>query len=183
MFISSEALQALQIMQAELHPNSQTWGFDPNNTISRESLSVYGLFHNIACTPQGRSSLRQMFLRPTLKPSIISQRQRSISSLLRPDNSELLKQAGVILHKLKNIKLAMAQLRKGVNSPTSSTSFDRGIWATIRGFTAQALRLHELAAEFSDTDNIPALCMVSSMALQCLSASALPLSQALTFGH
>lgn len=172
-------MQALQIVQAELHPNSQTWGVDQNSTSSRESLSIYGLFHNIACTPQGRSFLRQIFLRPTLNLSTIAERQRSISILLRPDNTELVKQAGVVLRKLKNVKLALEQLRKGVNSPTSSTSFDRGIWATIRGFAARVLRLRELIGGFSDASNIRTLTVVSLSSHRVSSASTLTLERVL----
>ena len=157
MFISAEAMQALQIVQAELHPNCQIWGVDSSSTSSKESLSVYGLFHKIVCTPQGRSSLRQMFLRPTLKESIIMERQHSISVLLRPENSDLVKHAAIILRRLKNVKLAITQLQKGVNLPASGVSLDRSVWGTIRGFAAQVVKLCMLAADFSDANHIPTL--------------------------
>jgi DNA mismatch repair protein MSH5 len=160
MFISAEAMQALQIVQAELHPNCQTWGVDSSSTSSKESLSVYGLFHKIACTTQGRTSLRQMFLRPTLKASIIMERQRSISLLLRPENFDLVKHAGKILRRLKNVKLAMTHLQKGVNVPASGVSLDRSVWATIKGFAAHVLKLRELASGFSDAKHIPTLSKV-----------------------
>jgi DNA mismatch repair protein MSH5 len=161
MVVSSETMLALQILQSELHPNCQTWGPDLGNSSSKESLSVYGLFHALASTSQGQKILRQMFLRPTQRLSIIAERQRSISSLLRPENSELVKQAIGILRKMKNVKVAVAQLRKGVDSPISSTSFDRGVWATVRGFAAQVLRLRELAGSFMNSEHIVGLCKVS----------------------
>lgn len=160
MFISAEAMQALQIVQAELHPNCQTWGVDSSSTSSKESLSVYGLFHKIACTSQGRSSLRQMFLRPTLKASTIMERQHSISQLLRPENFDLVKDAGTILRKLRNVKLAITHLQKGVNLPASGVSLDRSVWATIRGFAAHVLDLLRLADEFPDAKHIPTLSKV-----------------------
>lgn len=154
MFISPETLLALQIVQSEFHPNTQTWGSEIHNMGSKESLSVYGLFQAFVCTAQGRNALRQIFFRPTLNMSIISERQRSIASLLRSDNSDLVKRAVSILRKIRNVKAATAQLRKGVDSPAFSTSFDRGVWATVRGFAAQALRLREVVGNLHDCEDV-----------------------------
>ena len=177
MLVSSETMLALQIVQSELHPNCQTWGSDLGYSSSKESLSVYGLFHTLACTTQGRNMLRQMFLRPTLNMSIITERQWSISSLLRPENAELVKQAVSTLRKVKNVRVAVAQLRKGVDSPTSSTSFDRGVWATVRGFAAQALRLRELARNFTHGEQIVSLCNVSLYSVPVRTSRAMLLTE------
>lgn len=149
MFVTLETLTSLQIVQSELHPNSQVWGPDPKGNGSKESLSVYGLFHHLASTTQGRTSLRKMFLRPTLNMDIIAERQLTISLFLRPENSDSLQQIGAILRKVKNIKSIIVQLRKGIDSPLTGRSFDKGVWATLRGFAAQTLRLRETVASLS----------------------------------
>ncbi|KAH7326765.1 muts domain V-domain-containing protein [Stachybotrys elegans] len=49
MLVDGDTLLSLQIVQSELHPNSQAWGLSPNGSATKESLSVYGLFHTFAC--------------------------------------------------------------------------------------------------------------------------------------
>ncbi|PHH84495.1 hypothetical protein CDD83_1853 [Cordyceps sp. RAO-2017] len=39
----------------------------------------------------------------------------------------------------------MSQLRKGVSYPSNDCSFNKGVWATLRRFAAQTLKLRELA--------------------------------------
>ena len=154
MFVNSDALLALQIVQTELHPNSQAWGPDLNRGTTKESLSVYGLFHLLACTPQGRSQLRQLFLRPVLDIGIIGERQKTISVLLQPDNAVKLKQATSILHKIRNVRTTITQLRKGIEFPSAGQSFDKGIWATIRLFTAQTLELREVVSSLNGSEGL-----------------------------
>ncbi|KAF5020717.1 hypothetical protein F66182_7279 [Fusarium sp. NRRL 66182] len=143
MFVSADALLSLQILQTELHPNSQAWGTYPNKGNSKESLSVYGLFHHLASTSQGRAQLRQIFLRPLLDMDVISERRKSIEVLLQPDNVDKLSQLTSILRKIRNLRTTFAQLRKGIEFPSAGQSFDKGVWATIQKFTVQALALRE----------------------------------------
>ncbi|KAF5679949.1 DNA mismatch repair MSH5 [Fusarium circinatum] len=154
MYVSTDALLSLQILQTELHPNSQAWGPGANKSNSKESLSVYGLFHHLACTPQGRTQLRQLFLRPLLDLDIISERQRTIAVLLQPDNAEKLAQLASTLRKIRNMRTTLAQLRKGIEFPSAGQSFDRGVWATIQKFTAQALTLREMIGLFNGGSDI-----------------------------
>lgn len=144
MFINTDALQSLQIMPSELRPNSQISGLDPNQRGTNESLSVYGLFHSLACTPQGRSQLRQIFLRPSLDIGLITERQQSISAILRPDNAERLQRITATLRKIRNLRTVMSQLQKGIDYHAPSRSFEKGVWGTIRDFTARALELREI---------------------------------------
>ncbi|KAI1057895.1 hypothetical protein LB506_000013 [Fusarium annulatum] len=154
MYVSTDALLSLQILQTELHPNSQAWGPDANKSNSKESLSVYGLFHHLACTPQGRTQLRQLFLRPLLDLDIISERQRTIAVLLQPDNADKLAQSTSTLRKVRNMRTTLAQLRKGIEFPSAGQSFDRGVWATIQKFTTQALTLREIIGLFNGGSDI-----------------------------
>ncbi|KAF4462913.1 dna mismatch repair msh5 [Fusarium albosuccineum] len=144
MFLNADALLSLQIVQTELHPNSQAWGSDSSKSNSKESLSIYGLFHHLACTPQGRSHLRQLFLRPVLDLSIIQERQKTISVLLQPDNADRIPQITSTLRKIRNIRTTFTQMRKGVEFPSAKQSFDRGVWATIQQFTTHTLALREI---------------------------------------
>ncbi|KAM0339469.1 hypothetical protein ACHAPU_010916 [Fusarium lateritium] len=154
MYVSTDALLSLQILQTELHPNSQAWGPDSNKGNAKESLSVYGLFHHLACTPQGRAQLRQIFLRPLLDLTVIAERQRTIAVLLQPDNIDKLPQLASILRKVRNMRTTLAQLKKGIEFPSAGQSFDRGVWATIQKFTAQALALRETMALLSGGSEI-----------------------------
>lgn len=144
MFVSADALLALQIVQTELHPNSQAWGPTLSKSSSKESLSVYGLFYHLACTPQGRTQLRQLFLRPVLDLGLIRERQRTISVLLQPDNAEVMAHTTSILRKIHNLRPALTHLRKGIEFLAAGQSFNKGVWATIQRFTTQGLELREL---------------------------------------
>ncbi|KAI9171900.1 MutS protein [Paramyrothecium foliicola] len=149
MLVNTDTLLSLQIVKSELHPNSQALGPASSACGQKESLSLYGLFHHLASTPQGRSRLRQIFLQPTLELDIILQRQQAISMLIRPENEERLLQASAILRRVNNMRSVVDQLRRGVDSPSCGRSFDRGIWITLRKFAAQALKLRECATTFS----------------------------------
>lgn len=127
MYVSAETMESLQIVQSELHPNSQVWGPDPNGGGSKESLSVYGLFHMLAVTPQGRHALRLIFLRPSLDLRLIEERQRTIAVLMRPENAELVKQTSQVLKRVKNSRSAVSNLKRGIDSPSFKQSFDRGV--------------------------------------------------------
>lgn len=59
MFMNSDTLAALQILQSEVHPQAHNQGPTNTNSGSKEGLSVYGLFQNLARTPQGKHLLRQ----------------------------------------------------------------------------------------------------------------------------
>ncbi|KJZ71201.1 hypothetical protein HIM_09407 [Hirsutella minnesotensis 3608] len=155
--INAETLQSLQIVQTELHPNSQSWGPDPDRACGKESLSIYGLLQPLASTPQGRTSLRRLVLRPTFDLEILSDRHRTITVLLHPENSEKTKWAASILRKIQNMRACVSQLSKGVNYPSSKRTFNRGVWASIRRFAVQALELRELAGNFSGKGDITAV--------------------------
>lgn len=127
MYVSAETMESLQIVQSELHPNSLVWGPDPNGGGSKESLSVYGLFHVLAVTPQGRTTLRLMFLRPSLDLGLIEERQRTITLFMRHENADLVKQASQVLKRVRNARSAVSNLKRGIDSPSFKQSFDRGV--------------------------------------------------------
>lgn len=122
-FISEESKLSLQIISHESHPNKTAWNVDSKSSAEKENLSVYGLFHPLASTPQGRTHLRHIFLRPVSNLDILSQRQRTIALLLHPSNEETKKRAIDILRKMGNVAHAIAHLRKGISSPSSHKAF------------------------------------------------------------
>ena len=136
-FINADTLQSLQIIETESHPHSHNQG--PKSSGSKEGLSVYGIFHHLARTPQGRHLLRQWFLRPTLDLELLKERQRSISIFIRPDNSALMDDLGRNLRQIKQIRPLILRLRKGVGYSSPKIGNPKPIWATIRQVRQQQL--------------------------------------------
>ncbi|KPI35358.1 uncharacterized protein AB675_9898 [Cyphellophora attinorum] len=147
MFVNADTLSALQIIMPETHPNVFNQG--PGTTGSKESLSVYGLFHSYARTPQGKARLRQLFLRPSLDKEEINGRLDFVSILTRPDNHTALDRLSKSLSKIKNLRSTMAMLRRGIEAGTKYSSFKSGVWSTLLEFCYYAIdivdALHEVA--------------------------------------
>lgn len=143
MFINADTLVSLQILQSEQHPNSHQGGPSNSASGSKENLSVYGLFHHLARTPQGKSKLRQIFLRPSTDISLINTRQKTISFLLKPANHEALVQLSSELKKIKNMKSILALLEKGVDIPGRKISIANNVWASLQRFAAYSLRMRD----------------------------------------
>jgi DNA mismatch repair protein MSH5 len=77
---------------------------------------VYGLFHHLARTPQGRQLLRQWFLRPSTSLAMISERLDSIQTFIRPDNATLLEDLVTELKQIRNMRIVMLSLQKGASA-------------------------------------------------------------------
>lgn len=133
MFINSDTLQSLQIVDAESHPNSHNRG--PSSSAgAKEGLSVYGLFHHFASTPQGKTLLRQHFLRPSLNLDLINERLDTVATFIRAENSPALDMLVQSLKSITNMRTMMNNLEKGVGGSTSGQGgFSRSVWASIRG--------------------------------------------------
>jgi DNA mismatch repair protein MSH5 len=132
-FINQDTLASLQIMQAESHPNSYNQGPTKTASGSKEGLTVFGLFHHLARTPQGKYLLRQHFLRPSLDINIINERLNTASVFLRPDNSHHLEEIVKNLKDIKNMKTVMIHLRKGARTDLNKTnSIRNGVWSSLR---------------------------------------------------
>jgi DNA mismatch repair protein MSH5 len=126
-FINSDTLQSLQIIQTESHPNSHNQG--PNSYGAKEGLSVYGLFHHLARTPQGRHLLRQYFLRPSLSLTMINERLDAVGVFVRPDNATQLNDLVKELRSIKNMRPVMLNLQKGVSA--SKGGISTSVWSTV----------------------------------------------------
>lgn len=141
MFVNADAMASLQILRPEYHPNSQMLGPDRSSPGAKENLSIYGLIQSLACTTQGKSRLRQMFLRPSVDIDLINERQRSIKSFIRGDNKELVVDMTRTLRKIGNIRRALTQIQRGAKLPPGRVTFRTNIWITVTRFCAECLAL------------------------------------------
>lgn len=152
MFINSDTMSSLQIMSTESHPNAQQHGPAGNQNSSggsKEGLSVYGLFHQLAKTSHGRLLLRQFFLRPSLNMDVIKERHETIAVFTDPENAVSLECLVKELAMVKNMRTATTNLRKGINS--SPTRQGRGgiatsVWFSLHRFMFSALEISDLLA-------------------------------------
>nr|KMM68003.1 MSH5 protein [Coccidioides posadasii RMSCC 3488] len=132
MFINRDTLSSLQIIQSESHPNAFNQGPGQTSSSSKESLSIYGLFHRFARTSQGKTMLRQIFLRPTIHQSIISERHVFISTFLRVENADAVAKLTKSLKGIKNLRPVMIHLQKGISTGNARfRGFKSVVWATI----------------------------------------------------
>ncbi len=131
--MNADTLASLQILQSESHPQSHNQGPTKASSGWKEGLSVYGLFHHLACTAQGKYNLRQYFLRPSLDVGIINERLDTASVFLRPDNSGPLNMLVKSLGQIKNMKTVMIHLRKGIsNGMSKGGGIKSGVWSSLR---------------------------------------------------
>jgi DNA mismatch repair protein MSH5 len=134
MFVNSDTLHSLQILGAESHPHSHNRGPTETSSGAKEGLSVYGLFHHLARTPQGRFLLRQHFLRPSLNLGVINERLDSIGIFLRPDNDTAFGSLVNIMKNVGNMRVTIINLRKGIGGTTKGKGgYSRSVWSAIRG--------------------------------------------------
>lgn len=154
MFVNADTLISLQILGSEHHPNSKMRGLDKSKQGAKEDLSVYGLVKTLACTPQGKARLRQMFLRPSNDLDLIRERHRSIAVFLRPENTDVLKEITKMLRKVKDVKGTIANLRKGVQLTTRVQGVQSGLWLSILRFAHGASELFGLVHEISGAQSL-----------------------------
>ncbi|KAF2182192.1 hypothetical protein K469DRAFT_636979 [Zopfia rhizophila CBS 207.26] len=155
MFINADTLLSLQILESESHPHSHNQGPTKANSGSKEGLSVYGLFHHLARTPQGKYLLRQYFLRPSLNLEVINERLDTISAFLRPENATPLETLVKNLQSVKNIRVIMINLRKGMGGGIGKCrGYSKSIWAGIRQFVFHALKIKDTFQDVVGADRL-----------------------------
>ena len=147
--VNSDTLSSLQIVHSEFNPNSHGQGSSNSkeNSGSKEGLSVYGLFHHLARTPQGKALLRLYFLRPTLNTHIINERLETIGVFLRPENDAPMYRIIKSMRSIKNMRTVMIHLKKGIDSPSNMGALKCGIWSSLRSFAFHALQIREAMTE------------------------------------
>ncbi|KAL1896485.1 hypothetical protein Cpir12675_002774 [Ceratocystis pirilliformis] len=154
MFVNLDSMVSLQIINSEMHPNSLIWGPQNPSTGSKESLSVYGLFHSLASSSLGKLKLRKLFLRPVLDMHVINQRQQTIGLLVRPENQDILYSISKALRGVKNIRSSLEQLKKGTDPVMGRGSSDNGVWGTVQKFCSSVTKIREIVSRVSGS-NLP----------------------------
>lgn len=140
-YINAETLTALQIIDVESHPNMQNQG--PNGYGMKESLSVYGLFHHLARTPQGKRKLRQAFIRPAKDLAAILQRQSSIRTFVHSRNLDISEAILKSLKSIRNLRPLLMNLRKGIRRGNGGMNeIKNGVWTTLRASAFHLLEIH-----------------------------------------
>ncbi|KAF2471929.1 uncharacterized protein BDR25DRAFT_366675 [Lindgomyces ingoldianus] len=144
MFIDANTLHSLQVLESESHPHSHNQGPTKANSGSKEGLSVYGLFRHLARTPQGKFLLKQYFLRPSLNLDVINERLETIGVFLHPENANYLDSLVQDLQSVKNMRVIMIYLRKGVGGGIGKgRGVSKSVWAGIRQFAFHALKIKD----------------------------------------
>ncbi|KAK1541622.1 MutS domain V [Colletotrichum paranaense] len=133
MFVNADTLSSLQVFQSELHPSNLISGTGKAVSGSKESLSLFGIFHPFAGTPQGKARLKQLFLRPLVNIDMIRERQATIAVFLQPGNEEAFSSISQGLRKVTDIKKTLAQLQRGAaESPAGWASIERDAILQLR---------------------------------------------------
>lgn len=153
MFVNADTLSSLQIIQPESHPNIFNQG--PGTKGSKESLSIFGLFQEHARTPQGKVQLRALFLRPSKDLALIRSRQDFVSVFARPDNRSVCEQLKKSFSKIKNLRVIMAMLHKGVEGWNKQKSFKSGVWSSLLEFCYYSIDVVEGLHEAAGVEQLP----------------------------
>ncbi|PKX94249.1 MutS family protein MSH5 [Aspergillus novofumigatus IBT 16806] len=155
MFINRSTLLSLQITESESHPSMLNQGPGRKSPASKEGLSVYGLFQRFAHTPQGRSRLRQTFLRPSVEMNVICERHDFISVYLRQDNYNTSNKIVKSLKHIKNLRPVMINVRKGISTGSAKiTGFKTTVWATLLAFAFYGIDIHDALKETFGADTL-----------------------------
>ncbi|KAJ6076301.1 hypothetical protein N7499_008282 [Penicillium canescens] len=153
MWMNNNTFTSLQIIQPESHPNMFNQGPGKKSASGKEGLSVYGLFRHFAYTPQGRAKLRQTFLRPSLDLDIIRKRHDFIGVFSRPDNLAALDKMTKALKHVKNLRLVMVNLCKGVSTGSGRiTGFKTTVWASLLAFAFYSIDIQDALQDVSGAE-------------------------------
>jgi len=157
---SPETLQSLQIFPAELHSKGQSWGIKGAAQFEMQSVSLYNLFQNLTHTPQGKVGLRTFLRNPLSNIGVIESRQHAIGLLLDHQRTGVRQEMIKTLKKVRNAKLCVDLLRKGVDRCSMIENFGGSVWSNIRGFVIHALKLRDQVDAFTNnsTDFLHNVC-------------------------
>lgn len=123
----------MQILEDDFHPHAHNQGPTNLSAGSKQGLSVFGLFQNLAKTPQGKQMLRRYFLRPSMELQTLNIRHKAISILLQPENETALQNIVKSLKNISNMRTALQSLRKGISSGMGNKGgMKSNIWFRLR---------------------------------------------------
>ena len=152
-FITMDTVLSLQIMQSESHPSSHNQGPTKASSGSKEGLSVYGLFHPLARSPQGKLALKQLFLRPLLDINRLHDRQDAVAVFSRPENSSVVDIIRAHLGKIKNVRSFLVTLRRGVSSGTGQAGkVAFRIWHGLHEFACHSTEIFNVLRDVAGVE-------------------------------
>ncbi|KAJ5634012.1 DNA mismatch repair protein MutS core [Penicillium herquei] len=155
MWISSNALISLQIIQSESHPNMFNQGPGKKSSSGKEGLSLFGLFRRFAYTPQGRALLKQVFFRPSVNLDVIRERHDFIGVFSRPDNMAAVEKMAKALKHIKNLRPTMINLHKGINTGSGKTTgFKATVWESLLAFAFHTMDLRVSLQEIAGAERL-----------------------------
>ena len=131
-FVNEDTLAALQIFRTESSPNVHSHGPSKGASGGKEGLSVFGLFQGFARTPQGKQIMKQYFSRPSLDLDIITGRLDGISVFLKSDNEEVMKAISKNLAHIRNVRVVVNDLKKGISNASTKQGMRSSVWAALR---------------------------------------------------
>jgi DNA mismatch repair protein MSH5 len=153
--VSANSFSSLNIFVSESHPHVHSQG-SSNSSGAKEDLSVYGLFHHLARTPQGKYLLRQYFLRPSLDLELLQQRHDTIFVFLKPANDGYMDEIVKSLKSIKNMRSVMVHLRKGMSNGVSrGGGIKSGVWTSLRSFAFHTLGIQSVCKSVLDGQSLP----------------------------
>ena len=116
---------------------------------------MYGLFHHLASTPQGKVSLRRRFLRPKTSFKVIEERLDAIDILVRPDNSLAVEGLVKSMKKIRNMRSITLLLRKGITTPKyGGRGINKGVWGGLQQFAFHSIKIRELLQEVNGVEKL-----------------------------
>ncbi|KAK6373690.1 hypothetical protein LTS17_008183 [Exophiala oligosperma] len=141
MLVNADTLASLQVIEPRVAGSAPTTG----PTKSKEApLSIHALFHVHAKSPQGKSRLRQAFLRPSLDVDHINSRLDFVSVLIRSENQQARQELSKCLGKIKDMRNTTTLLRKGIErGKQQPNAFKGSVWLALWEFCRHSIAVAE----------------------------------------
>lgn len=145
MFVTTDTLLSLQIfrpdMRSAIGRGASTDRDGGKACLPQGKRSIFDLFHSLALTSQGRSTLREIFTRPSTDLTVIKMRHQSISDLLDTRNRSSVGAIRTALKSVRNILPILAHLRSGLYLPGHFTPIKQSAWRSLLDFCFAILQV------------------------------------------
>ncbi len=151
--MNADTFASLQIIQPEATAFKQSTGA---LGAKENAISIHALFHNHARSPQGKTLLRQAFLRPSLDIDHINSRLDFVSVFVRPENQSQRQGISRSLGRIKNMRNTMTLLHKGIESAKQKVNaFKGGVWSSLLDFCYHTIDVSDTLREVIGADHLP----------------------------
>ena len=141
MLLNSDTVYSLEIFRDEAHPNQYT-------NAHKESSSLFGLL-NTCRTADGKTLMRQWFLKPCTDIAIVTERHCLIESLLLPRNIHLSDQLCRTIKKSTSMQRSIMNLQQGkYGNPARSE------WHAILAFARNTIKIRQILFELEQEEPV-----------------------------